>query len=184
MTVEEIFNKINIHMMEGLIFHKELAKAYDFLGLYGYSKCHEYHHLEELKNEYELSHYYATHYFRFLSDNYTLSVKVIPDTWYKYSSQSVDNTTRKNAIKELMMKWQNWEQSTKKLYQEMYTELTNLSEVASAIKISKYLQDVDKELCTIQKEILYLEGINYNLEIILPEQATLRNKYKKKLKEG
>jgi hypothetical protein len=66
----------------------------------------------------------------------------------------------------------------------MYTELTNLSEVASAIKISKYLQDVDKELCTIQKEILYLEGINYNLEIILPEQATLRNKYKKKLKEG
>ena len=184
MTTEEIFTKLNAHMSEGICLHKAISIAYDFLGLYGFARFHTHQAEEEMDEALHLYHYYATHYFRFLSDNYTLSVKVISDAWYKYSSQSVDNTTRKNAIKELMMKWQNWEQSTKKLYQEMYTELTNLSEVASAIKISKYLQDVDKELCTIQKEILYLEGINYNLEIILPEQATLRNKYKKKLKEG
>lgn len=51
----------------------------------------------------------------------------------------------------------------------MYIELTNIGEVASAIKISKYLRDVDKELHNIQKKIIWLESINYNLEVILPE---------------
>jgi len=39
MTVEEIFNKIASHMLEGLKYHDEMAKLYDFLGLYGYSIC-------------------------------------------------------------------------------------------------------------------------------------------------
>jgi hypothetical protein len=43
MIVEEIFNKIISHMEEGLCYHKEFAKAFDFLGLWGFSKCQLYH---------------------------------------------------------------------------------------------------------------------------------------------
>ena len=169
-------------MLKGLRYHDEMAKAYEFLGLRGYSKCQDYHQIEELKNYREFSHYYASRFFKILSADTITELGIIPNTWYKYSSQAVDNTTRKTAIKELMTKWQNWEQDTKKLYQKMYAELTNLSEVAAAIQIGKYLQDVDKELKEIQQEILFLESINYNLEIIMPEQSTLSNKYKHKIK--
>ena len=50
MTVEEIFNKIASHMVEGIMYHDEFAKAYDFLGLYGYAKYHDFHHFEEELN--------------------------------------------------------------------------------------------------------------------------------------
>jgi len=66
MTVEEIFNKIATHMYEGVKYHEEMAKAYDFLGFWGLYMCHIHHSLEE-KNGYNcLSHYYATHYFKLL----------------------------------------------------------------------------------------------------------------------
>jgi len=39
MTIEEIFNKIITHAMEGTIYHDEMARVYDFIGLYGYSLC-------------------------------------------------------------------------------------------------------------------------------------------------
>ena len=47
MTIEEIFNKIAAHMIEGIMYHDEFAKVYDFLGLWGYARCQDYHHLEE-----------------------------------------------------------------------------------------------------------------------------------------
>ena len=65
----------------------------------------------------------------------------------------------------------------------MYNELTNINEIAAALKISKYLREVDDELHEIQKKLLWLESINYNLEVILPEQTALRNKYKKAIKK-
>ena len=170
-------------MIEGLTYHDDMAKAYEFLGLYGFAKCQDYHHFEEMLNYRELSHYYATHFFKLLQTNDISKPDVIPNLWYKYTSQAVDASTKKNAIKDLMLKWQNWEQATKKLYQQMYIELTNIGEVASAIKISKYLRDVDKELHSMQKKIIWLESINYNLEVILPEQSALYNKYKKAIKK-
>ena len=43
MTVEEIFHTIANHMATGVAYHEEFAKAYDFLGLWGFSECHSYH---------------------------------------------------------------------------------------------------------------------------------------------
>ena len=66
MTVEEIFNKVATHMVNGLMYHDELAEAFGFLGLYGYSVQQDYHHLEETNNYRRLSHYYSTHYHKLI----------------------------------------------------------------------------------------------------------------------
>jgi len=66
MTIEEIFTKLATRMHEGTMFHNELIKAYDFLGLWGYSKCQMYHYMEEQKGYRKLLHYYASHYFKLL----------------------------------------------------------------------------------------------------------------------
>jgi hypothetical protein len=66
MTVEEIFSKLASHMVEGIMIHDDMANAYDFLGLFGFAECHDYHHLEETKNYRCLSHYFSTHYHKLL----------------------------------------------------------------------------------------------------------------------
>ena len=158
MTVEEIFSKINNHMEKGIAYHKEFIRAYSFLGLWGYAKCQEYHYYEEI------------------------CAQIIPSTWYKYTAQAVDVGTKRSSIKELLTKWIEWEKETKKLYEEMCFELTNLTEVAAAIEIQKYIQDVDQELSQAQKEQLNLESIGYNLDVIVDWQDDIRKKYKKKIK--
>ena len=182
MTVEEIFNKIITHMEEGLIYHSEFIKAYSFLGLWGYVKCQEYHYYEEMRNYKQFEHYYMAHYFKLLNSELKEKKEIFPSSWYKYSAQAVDIGTKRSSIKDLIVKWIEWEKETKKLYEEMYLELTNLREVAAAIKLQKYIQDVDKELSWAQKEHLNLDAIGYNLDVIIDWQTSIKKKYQEKIK--
>lgn len=181
MTVEEIFNKLATHMCEGVRIHDEMAKAYDFLGLWGLAKCHTYHAFEEKQGYRCLTHYYATHYFKLIQLEEISKSKLIPDTWYKYTTQAVDGNTKKNAVKELMNKWVVWEKDTKKLYQEMRQELTTIGELAAAMKLDCYICDVDKELHDAEKKLIKLETLGYDLATIISWQDKLHKIYKKKL---
>lgn len=58
MTVEEIFSKISAHMIEGMMFHEQMCNYYDFLGLHGYKRCHEYHYLCETIEHRKLERFY------------------------------------------------------------------------------------------------------------------------------
>lgn len=181
MTVEEIFNKLAQHMCEGVMYHDEMQRAYDFLGLWGFSKCHLYHLFGEKKGLKCFSHYYAKHYFKLLQIENPTSPKLIPETWYKYRTQDVDSNTKKSTVKDLMNKWVAWEQITKTLYEEMYQELIAIKEVAAATYLQKYIYDVNEELCHAQKELLKLETLNYELSSIISESDKLEKKYTKKL---
>lgn len=181
MTIEEIFTKLATHMLEGTMFHDELIKAYNFLGLWGHGMCQAYHYMEEQSGYKKLLHYYASHYFKLLQLEDITKPKLIPDMWYKYTTQAVDTGTKKSAIKELMNKWIEWERSTKILYQQMRNELAAINELDAAIEIDSYIKDVSKELCQAEKELLNLEAINYDMTVIIPQQEVLYHKYKKKL---
>ena len=182
MTIEEIFNKLGSHMREGIMFHDMMAQTYDFLGLYGYSQYQIYHYIEESEGYQKLLHYYATHYYKLLQIENIEYPKLFPESWHKYTTMAVDAGTKRNAIKDLLLKWINWEKSTKKLYCEMRQELTALSEFNAVLYIDTYIKDVSKELKNAEKLLLNLETIDYNLEIIIPEQDKLYHKYKKKLR--
>ena len=181
MTVDEIFNKLASHMREGVCYHDEMARAYEYLALYGLSKLHICHACEEKEGYLLLSHYYMTHYFKLLQLENIPEPKLIPETWYKYTTQVVDGGTKRNAVKELMEKWIKWEQETKKLYQEMRAELIQIGETAAALYIDQYICDVDKELSHAQKKLIRLESIGYDLVEIINWQERLYKKYTKKL---
>lgn len=180
MTIEEIFNKLASHMQEGVCYHNELAAAFDFLGLYGFSHCHIYHSIEENEGYHCLTHYYSTHYHKLLLITKE-EHKLIPDTWRKYTSQDVDLSTRKGAIKEFFTKWIEWEKSTKALYQEMRKELYIEGEVSAALFIDKFILDVTHELKHAEKILLKLEAIGYDAATIIDWQKPLKDKYTKKL---
>ena len=98
MTAEEVFSQVSKHMIEGIMIHSQMADYYNFLGLKGYAKCHEYHFISENCNFRKLSMYYIKHFNKLLPELPNDNPNVIPSAWFKYLRQDVDANTRKTAI--------------------------------------------------------------------------------------
>ena len=178
MTIEEIFNQLASHMVEGIMYHDDMAKAYDFLALRGFARCHDYHHICETKSYRKLSHYYSTHYHKLIQLNKLNQPQIVPESWYKYTVMDVDISTKRNAVKELMAKWVKWETETKTLYQAMRQELCSLGEVAAALYVDCLICDVDEELIWAQKKQIKLESLGYDIGAIIQCSEALHKKYK------
>lgn len=183
MTVEEIYSTIAQHMIKGIMMHEQLANYYDFLGLQGYKRCHEYHYLKETCNYRGLCRYFINHHNKFIQYLAIDDPKIIPDSWKKYTRQDVDNGTKRTAVKNALMNWQKWETNTKKLYEEMYKELININEVASALKIKELICDVDCELKKVERYLLNHKSTDFDLAIIIGNQKSEHRKYRKKMEK-
>jgi hypothetical protein len=183
MAVDEIFAQLGQHMIQGLMVHTQLADYFCFLGLKGYHKCHEYHYFAESKNYRELSDFYLCYFNKFITDSHVANPQIIPNSWYKYTRQQVDASTRKNGIIDGFEKWVNWEKETLSLYQNLYKELINLGEIAAAEEVRTYLVEVGTELASASQKQLELREIDFNIADILMEQEDLYKKYEKKIKE-
>jgi len=63
----------------------------------------------------------------------------------------------------------------------MYNELITLKEIDAARKLHTYIHDVSTELHDVEKQILTLESINYDLITITEWSDKMKKEYKKKL---
>lgn len=165
------------------MIHSQIAQAFGFLNLRGYQKCHEYHYFEESKNYHHLNDFYLRHYHKLITENGAERPQIIPQNWYKYIKSDVDNNTRKNAIRDLMKKWVEWEKETSDLLESNYKELYEQGHIFCATEINKFLQDVREELAGAQEKFIALESMNYDMSQIIAEQQQLFELYRNKLHE-
>lgn len=182
MTVEEIFAQLGQHMIKGLMVHTQLADYFCFLGLKGYFKCHEYHYFKESKNYRSLTEFYLCYYNKFITDSHVANPQIIPESWYRYTRQQVDSSTRKTGVVNGFEKWVNWETETLSLYQNMYKELLNLGEIVAAEEVLTYLVETSEELAAARQKQLELKEIDYDIGDIMMEQNELYEKYENKIK--
>ena len=183
MTISEIYSNIYSHMIKGMMIHEQLADYYDFLGLEGYKRCHEYHFLLETCAFRGLCRYYINHHNKLIPEQKIDNPDVIPQSWYKYTRQDVDTNTKRNAVKEALNAWVNWEKETKQLYEKSYNELIALNEVASACKIKELIKDVDCELKKAERYLLNKKAIDFDINDIIAEQKSKHKKYKHKMEK-
>ena len=183
MTIEEIYRELSNHMIKGIMMHEQLTNYYDFLGLDGYKRCHEYHYISEICAYRGLCRYFTNHHDKLIPYSEVDNPEIIPESWYNYTRQDVDATTKKNAVRNGLTKWVDWEKETKQLYEQMYKELIDIDEVASACKIKELIMDVDKELKKAKRYALNKSATNYDLIDIISEQRKKHNKYKRKMQE-
>lgn len=183
MTVEEIYGKLSQHMIQGMMIHEQLANYYDFLGLKGYKRCHEYHYLAETCNYRGLCRYYINHHNKLIPDLPVDNPEAIPKSWYKYTRQDVDTNTKRSAVKDGLDMWVKWERDTKELYEDMYKELIDIGEVASACKVKELIHDVDCELKKAERYQLNKKATDYNIESIISEQDKKHKKYQHKMEK-
>ena len=181
--MEELFSEMAQHMIEGLMTHSQLCDYFNFLGLKGYSKCHEYHYYEESKNYKDFCNYYITHNNKLIKDKPFKNPNIIPENWLNFVRQDVNPELRKVAIQTGFTKWIEWETKTKAKYSTIYKNLLDINNIADALEVQKYLKDVDDELANAEQKKIYLESMNYDMPNIIAEQETLFLEYSNKLKE-
>ena len=183
MKLNEIYEKLSTHMIQGMMVHEQLANYYDFLGLQGYKACHEYHFLQETLGYRKLCKYFISHHNMLIPNSPVEDPKIIPNNWYAHTRQEVDINTRKTSVKTGLTKWVSWERETKALYQQMYKELVDIGEIASALEVQNFIKDVAGELEQAEQYHLNKEAVGYDMTVILEEQKDKRDKYKQKCRE-
>ena len=173
MTVQEIFINLTNHMLEGIMIHEQFISYYKFLGLDGYSRCHEKHFEMESKEYRKIYNYYITTYNQLLPKSQFPQPDVIPDSWIQYARQDVDLKTRRQSIQQGLDKWVKWERETYETYQEIYGQLCEIHEYDAAMQIKKLIKDVHEELCTIEQYQLNKIATNYDMVEIINEQKNV-----------
>ena len=146
MDISEIFARLKSHALEGMVFHDEMVRYFDFLNMDAHKERHLRQYEEETEGYRKLCDYYMSRYNRLIPEQPMERQDVIPESWYRYSRFDVDTGTRNNAVKVASGRWVDWERETKSLYEETCKELMEQGEVASAKFVSCMLEAVDTEL--------------------------------------
>ena len=178
MSAEQISVQVYQHMIKGMMIHVQMSEYYRFLNLPGYARFHEKQYEEESDGFMMFVKYYIDHFNKLIPEVPIENPNVIPETWYQYTRQDVDINTKKQAVKSGLEKWISWEKDTKSFYETMFRDLMAEGEIAFALFLKDYVVDVDRELKKAEKYQLNKKACDYSMEVIIPEQKAMYEKYR------
>lgn len=91
----------------------------------------------------------------------TFAYNAIPVEWSNFTRQAVESETKSKAVEAGMREWCKWEHETKELYAKSAKDLYEC----------KYADRL----------ALKLSAVDYDMQVIVPMQHELHEKYRKKL---
>lgn len=182
-SVEAIFSEINARMIAALMFHDQMSDYFDFLGMKGYKRLHEYQYFAESLERKRLNQYYINHHNKLIPDIYTGKVAMIPENWQTANRISVGKFTKQKSIEDGFNQYQVWENETKTFYELYSVKLREVSAVSDAIIVEKLVEDVDMELKELERIIVDLVSSGYDMVYITETQQRIHDKYKEKTRK-
>lgn len=182
-SVEAIYSEINARMIAALMFHDQMSDYFDFLGMKGYKRLHEYQYFMESLERKKLNQYYINHHNRLIPDVYTGQVSMIPENWQTANRISIGKSTKQKGIEDGFNQYHEWESETKSLYEHYSSRLREMGAVADAIMVEKLVEDVDCELKVLERMIVDLISSGYDMVYITESQNGIHDKYKSKMRE-
>lgn len=180
-SVESIFSEINARMIAALMFHDQMSDYFDFLGMKGYKRLHEYQYFSESLERKRLNQYYINHHNKLIPNIYTGQVAMIPENWQTANRISVGKSTKQKGIEDGFNQYHEWETETKSLYEHYSVKLRENGAVTDAIMVERLVEDVDKELKKLERIIVDLISSGYDMVYITESQQGIHDKYKDKL---
>ena len=180
-SAESIFSEINARMIAALMFHDQMSDYFDFLGMKGYKRLHEYQYFAESLERKKLNQYYINHHNKLIPDIYSGQVTMIPENWQTANRISVGKSTKQKGIEDGFNQYHEWESETKNLYEHYSSRLREMGAVADAIMVEKLVEDVNSELKKLERIIVDLISSGYEMVYITESQQCIHDKYKTKL---
>lgn len=182
-SVEAVFSEINARMIAALMFHDQMSDYFDFLGMKGYKKLHEYQYFSESMERKKINQYYINHHNKLIPNTYSGQVAVIPENWQTANRISVGKSTKQKGIEDGFNQYHDWEAETKSLYEHYSSQLREMGAVADAIMVEKLVKDVDNELKKLERIVVDLISSGYDMVYITESQQRIHDKYKAKMCE-
>lgn len=165
--MEDIFN----HKMNGVIFHGDMATAFDFLGLKGFRKWQEHQCDEEVEETNELQHHFIKHH-KMLFEPYKghYESEVIPADWIGVSAMNISASDIEKHTKRLLKLYHNWEKETIEVLKEQLKKLIELEAYSEYIEVRMLCEEVYKEMHFVEDFCMELESVNYDCKYIMKVQ--------------
>lgn len=182
MTANETFSKISSHLIEGMMLHDKMADYYDFIGLMGFKRIHEYRFLKDAAELRGVHRYFINHFNMLVPDKAVSQDWSIPMSWMEHVREDVGTETKRNAVISGMEKWKLWEHDTKRLYEQCYVELCDINEVAAACKVKELVSDADMTSKCADRLYIKLKGMDYDMPTIYILQDEIHSEYDEKTK--
>ena len=180
---EEAYGIINNRQITALMFHDSMADMFDFLGLKGFKRMHEYQYLVESVEHRAIKRYYLNHHGKMLPESKVSSISVVPADWYKYNRMDVTISIRKQAVQTALEKYLDWETETKAVYSKVASYLMEWNKVADFNRVNTLLMDVDRELKALERLCLQLQSVDYDPVYMDSIQCKYHDRYKKMAKK-
>jgi hypothetical protein len=181
---DEIFETIVAHLTKGVKFHDRMMDLYAFLGLYGFKKMHEYQYLSESMERRQTKCYIIDHMNILVEDKCDeKGLDFIPKAWHNYSRQDIPPESRQQYIEPSFQGYKQWEEETKELLSYCANELMYMGKMADFNEVMEMIEDVDKELEHLEKLMLKLKSVDYNIEYVMDMQEQLCDEYNEKIEQ-
>lgn len=180
MSCEDIYKAIRDRQVSALMFHSQMADLFDFLGLMGFKRMHEYRYFSESAEGRGISRYYLNHHNKLLVGGHPQGPKVIPQEWGQYTRFDVTPQVRKQAVEKAFNEYQDWEMETKEMYSWYSKALADKGLIADSLKVGELVKDVDRELKTLNRLLLKLKAISFDAVGVMDMQEELHEHYRGK----
>lgn len=183
MSCEDLFRSIRERQIVALMFHDQSADLFDFLGLKGFKRMHEFQYLAESLEHRRLSRYYINHHNKLLFEGPLDNPQVVPMDWSKYTRFEVTIPVRKQSVERSFEDYYGWEYETREFLCQCSKRLLELGRIADFDMVNSLLLDVDMELKYLSRMIITLKSISYDPIQVEAMQQELHEHYKNRLEE-
>lgn len=180
MNCKEIFSCILTRQVYALMFHDQMSSYFDFLGLNGFKRMHEYQYLHESVTFRKIQRYYINRHNELIEPHHVENPEAIPSEWMKHTRNEVTPQIKMRSIKEAFLEYRDWEKESEECLSEYAKELYEKGSVIDSEYVMELAEDVCSELKRIDKMILKLSGVEYDMSYVEEIQDKLHEKYKKK----
>lgn len=176
-----LYSLMESHMVEGIMFHNDMSDYFNFIGLHGFKRIHEYQFYEENKNRRLLVRNVLDVHNVLIPHVEVETKEYIPRDWYKYTRMNIDDTIIPKLTRNAWKMYREWEEQTKEMYENIACAFMKKEMLMDYSTVMCYVKDVQGELKKIYRMCECLSNVAYDPVYIMEIQGKVHDKYKHKL---
>lgn len=181
MSIESVFSSICGRLRQAVRFHDEMIAYYDFLGYVGLSEVNKYQLFSEKNELVKVKQYYVKSYNSILKESAVDDTNYIPENWLTLNRFQLEGGEKIVYLKEGLETWAEWENSSKKFYENRYCDAFDLHEIDACRVIADLIKNVSEELLVADEMIVRIKGTGWDCARIDEMQDKLVKVYKEKI---
>lgn len=171
MTAHEIFTMLSNRMVGAMMIHTQLAELFIFVDLAIDAKRQKARLHEETNGLLKLEKYFAQHHHSLITADDPPTINILNVNMLQQVNDKLSPDDKIYLIQYGMKEWIEWEKNTKIIYEDAYHNLIDMSEIAAADFVLRYVKDVDDELKDVELLYRIRDAIDWDLPTIYNKDA-------------